>query len=385
MKPQLVRGGAGVASSVVMQRPVITEKPAGEVGGRQVYRYVLANAAGMTVEILSYGGIVRSIEFPDRSGEPRNIVLGFKALQEYVKYNPAPTLANTEAAGAYFGALVGRYANRIAGGQFEIERNDHRVPINNGTNALHGGDVGFDQKVWSPTVVRDDGVVGLRLEYLSPAGEMGFPGKLETVATYTLDNDNRLMLTFQATTDATTVLNLTNHTYWNLAGESTGTVHDQMLYINADAYLPVNEGLVPTGQILPVAETPFDFRTPTAIGERIRDGDPQLVNGHGYDHNWVLNQTSPRSLVLAATAWDPKTGRGLNVHTTQPGLQFYAGNFLNGTLIGSGEHIYRQSDGFAFETQHFPDAPNHPAFPSTELRPGEKYEETSIFELFCVR
>jgi aldose 1-epimerase len=336
----------------------------------------------MKVEILNYGGIIRSVEFPDRRGEPRNIVLGFRSLQEYVKYNPAPCPANPEGAGTYFGALIGRYANRIAAGLFQIEGSGYRVPTNDGPNALHGGDVGFDQKVWEPTVLQGDGSVGLRLVYVSPAQEMGFPGTLRAAATYWLDNDNRLTLTFEAMSDATTVLNLTNHTYWNLAGESSGTVYDQLLHINADSYTPIDERLVPSGQILPVAGAPFDFRTPMAIGQRIREGDPQLVFSRGYDHNFALNQTSPRSLVPAATAVDPSSGRGLNVLTTQPGIQFYSGNFLNGTLLGSGGQAYRQGDGFALETQHFPDAPNHPEFGSTELRPGERFEETTVFELF---
>jgi aldose 1-epimerase len=363
--------------------PVITEQPAGEVEGSPVYRYVLANGAGMKVEIFNYGGIVRSVEFPDRSGRPANIVLGFRTLPEYVKYNPAPSPVNTDGAGVYFGALIGRFANRIAGGQFAIDGACIRVPTNDGPNALHGGHVGFDQRVWRPTVVRGDDAVSLRLEYLSPAGEMGFPGALSTVATYALDNDNRLTLRFEATTDATTVLNLTNHTYWNLGGEPVGSVYDHLLYINADAYLPMGPSLVPTGRPIAVAGTAFDFREPKTIGEGARDEDPQLVYGHGYDHNWVLRQATPGELTLAATVVDPKSGRGLNVHTTQPGLQFYSGNFLDATLVGSGGHIYRQGDGFALETQHFPDAPNHPAFPSTELRAGDMYQETTIFELFC--
>jgi aldose 1-epimerase len=365
------------------RQPEVTEEPIGEVGGRPVHRYGLTNTAGMQVEIISYGGIIGSVQFPDRNGQRANIVLGFKTLEEYVKYNPVPTPANPSGAGTYFGALIGRYANRITGGRLEIDGDHHLVPINHGVNALHGGNVGFDQKVWSATVVRDELAVGLRLEYVSPDGEMGFPGTLRVVAEYSLDNHNRLELRFKATTDAPTLVNLTNHTYWNLAGEPTGTVYDQVLSINADSFTPVNEALTPTGEVAPVAGTPFDFRTPTAIGARIRQGDPQLITGLGYDHNWVLNQTRPRSMVLAATALDPGTGRGLNVHTTQPGIQFYSGNFLDGMVNGTSGRAYRQSDGFALETQHFPDSPNHPTFPSTVLRPGEIYEQATIFELFC--
>lgn len=365
--------------------PEVTEEPEGEVAGQQVNRYSLKNSCGMEVEILSYGGIVRSLLFPDREGERRNIVLGFKTLSEYVKYNPAPTAAHPEGAGTYFGALIGRYANRIAGGRLEIAGKHYRVPTNNGENALHGGDVGFDQKVWSATVIRGELVAGLRLAYVSPSGEMGFPGTLSTVVTYSLDNDNRLQLNFTASTDAPTVINLTNHTYWNLAGESTGPVYDQFLQVHADSFTPVDEALTPTGEVLAVDKTPMDFRKTTSIGERIRETYPQLTFGRGYDHNWVLKKETSRAPLLAATAVDPETGRGLNVYTTQPGLQFYSGNFLDGGLAGSGGRAYRQSDGFALETQHYPDGPNHPTFPSTALLPGQTYDETTIFELFCDR
>jgi aldose 1-epimerase len=363
--------------------PVLHDQVVGEVDGARVHQYTLANHAGMKVDVLSYGGIVKSVEFPDRNGEAANVVLGFKTIEEYVSYNPAPSVATPSGKGAYFGALIGRYANRVAGGHLDIEGAIYRVPINDGTNALHGGDVGFDQKVWSPTAVRGDGVIGVRLEHVSPAGDMGFPGTLTVSATYTLDEANRLALTFEATTDAPTVVNLTNHSYWNLAGEAAGTVYDHVLRINADGFTPVDEALVPTGEVLAVAGGPFDFCTPTAIGARIRDDWPQLRAGRGYDHNWVLNQAHPRSLVLAATVEDHVSGRRLHVHTTQPGLQFYSGNFLDGTLTGSGGRAYRQSDGFALETQHFPDAPNHPEFASTMLYPGERYHETTIFELLC--
>ena len=363
--------------------PEVRVEPAGEVRGKQVLRYFLANSAGTEVAVLTFGGIIESLQFPDRAGERRNIVLGFKTLEEYVKYNPARTAATPEGAGVYFGALIGRYANRIAAGRLEIEGQLHWVPTNDGTNALHGGDVGFDQKVWGSTVVRGHGAAGVRLEYVSPAGEMGFPGTLRVAATYTLDNDNRLELKLQAGTDAPTFLNLTNHTYWNLAGEASGVVYDQLLYLNADSYTPVDEALAPTGEILTVSGTPLDFRHPRAIGERIRDAHPQMIIAHGYDHNWVLNQARPSSLVHAATVVDPKSGRSLKVHTTQPGLQFYSGNFLNGALLGRGGSTYRQSDGFALEAQHFPGSPHWPDFPSTALLPGDSFEETIVFELTC--
>ncbi|MGD0808085.1 MAG: aldose epimerase family protein [Acidimicrobiales bacterium] len=351
--------------------------------GEEVLRYIMVNSAGTQVAILTLGGIIESLLFADRRGERRDIVLGFGSLAEYVRYNPARNAANPQGAGAYFGALVGRYANRIAGGRLEVDGQLYCVPTNDGTNALHGGDVGFDQKVWGSTVVQADGAVGVRLEYVSPSGEMGFPGTLRTVATYTLDNDNRLVLELQAETDAATFLNLTNHTYWNLAGESSGTVYDHLLYLNADFYTPVDGALAPTGEVLPVSGTPLDFRQPRTIGERIRDAHPQMTIAHGYDHNWVLGQTRPTSLLHAATVVEPKSGRALKVLTTQPGLQFYSGNFLNGALVGKRGCTYRQSDGFALEAQHFPGSPHWPDFPSTALLPGDIFEETIVFELTC--
>jgi aldose 1-epimerase len=360
----------------------ISEERAGEVGGRPVLRYRLANDAGMTVEILSYGATVQSLRVPDRDGNDANVVLGFATLREYVELNAAPTVANPGSAGVYFGSLIGRYANRLAGGHFELDGVRYEIPRNGGDNALHGGDVGFDQRVFTAAVVEGDGRVGVRLEYESPAGEMGFPGTLQTVATYLLEEENRLILEMRATTDAPTVVNLTNHSYWNLAGESSGPVLDHLLSIEAEQFLPGDEALTPTGEIRAVSGTPFDFRRPVPIGARIREPDPQLAMGHGYDHNFVLRQASPPAPVLAATALDPVSGRGLRVHTTQPGVQFYSGNFLDGSVRGSGGRLYRQSDGFALETQHFPDAPNHPGFPSTVLRPGESYEETIVYEMF---
>ncbi|MCU1494192.1 MAG: galactose-epimerase [Acidimicrobiaceae bacterium] len=361
--------------------PTITSSPVGTVHGGQVNEYTLTNANGMTVKIFNYGGIIQSITFPDRSGNPADLVLGFPTLQDYVNEDPAANPNNPGSAGVYFGALIGRYANRIAAGKFTLDGTSYQVPINNGPNALHGGTIGFDQKVWTPTVLQSDRTAALQLEYVSPNGEMGFPGTLDTIATYTLDNDNRLTLTFHATTDAPTVVNLTNHTYWNLAGESSGTVYDQKLWINADSYTPVNLVQIPTGQISPVAGTPFDFTSPTPIGQNINVDNPQLLIGQGYDLNWVLNKPAPDSLSLAARAWDPSSGRELSVYTTQPGLQFYSGNFLAGTLVGISGHIYRQSDGFALETQHFPDSPNVPSFPSTELDPGQVYSQTTVFKL----
>ncbi|HMK97211.1 MAG TPA: aldose epimerase family protein [Acidimicrobiales bacterium] len=363
----------------------VSEQAEGEVGGAPVRRFALTNANGMRAEILNYGGIIASLEFPDRAGTRANVVLGYATLGEWVHYNAAPTAYNPKGQGPYMGAIIGRVANRLGGGRFRLNGVPYQVAVNHpqDNNSLHGGDVGFDQRVWSATAEQDDASVGVRLDYVSPAGEMGFPGRLTTTAIYTLDGDNRLSLRLRATTDELTIVNLTNHTYWDLNGEGAGTIYDHLLQLNADHYTPVGEHLLPTGEILPVAGSPLDFRQLHPIGERIRESHPQLLAGHGYDHNWVVNQTSPRSLVLAATVISPASGRRLDVYTTQPGCQFYSGNFLNGTVVGSGGRAYRQSDGFALETQHFPNAPSCPGFPSIELAPGQVYDETIVFRLSC--
>jgi len=365
--------------------PTISAAPA-EMPG--VNLYTLTNCNEMVVRIFNYGGIIQSISFPDRRGRSADVTLGFPTLADYEAYNPAAYAGNTTGAGVYFGALIGRYANRIALGEFMLDGVKYQAPVNDGVNTLHGGTIGFDRRVWMPATSSGPDTVSLRLTCVSMAGEMGFPGTLTTVASYTLDNENRLTLTFHATTTADTVVNLTNHTYWNLAGESSGTVYGQMLHINANSFTPVDSTLIPTGVIEPVAGTPFDFTRPTAIGQNINGGpqfsdadNQQLLTCRGYDLNWVLNQTSPSSLILAARAWDPLSGRELSIYTTQPGLQFYSGNFLTGALVGAGGHIYRQSDGFALETQHFPNSPNQPGFPSTELTPDQTYSQTSVYQL----
>jgi aldose 1-epimerase len=365
----------------VTTAPEVTDEVIGDLGGTAIRRFTLANSSGMRVQILNYGGIVQSVEVPDRDGNVANIVLGFRTFEEYRRFNPAASPRSPDGAGVYFGALIGRYANPLADGTFRLRGRTIRVPMNGPWHALHGGAAGFDQAVWDAAVIADGGVPGVRLDYRSPDGEMGFPGTLDVTAAYTLDEESRLTLTLQACTDAPTVLNLCNHVYWNLAGEGSGSCLGQVLSIGADHYLPVNTRETPTGEIRPVAGTAFDFRTPTPIGERIRVADEQLVIGHGYDHNWVLRQSDPPSLVPAARAVDPGSGRTLVVRTTQPGLQFYSGNLLEGTLVGSGGGTYRQGDGFALEAQHYPDSPNHPGFPSTELDPGDVYRHTTVFEL----
>jgi aldose 1-epimerase len=353
------------------------------VGGGEVRSYTLANAHGMTVEILNLGGIIRRLEFPDRRGSVANIVLGLPAIDDYVERNPPPTADKPQGAGLYFGALVGRFANRLGGGRFEIEGQRYQVPANNGRNALHGGPAGFDQKLWEGEALVASDVAGVRLSTVSPDGDMGFPGTLTTVASYTLDNQNRLTLTLRASTDAPTVVNLSNHTYWNLAGEASGLIYDHVLYINADGYTPVDEELIPEGGISAVEGSAMDFRQGRPIGEAIAEPERQLLIGRGYDHNWVLNRAGRERLTLAASVFDPGSGRRLDVRTTQPGLQFYSGNFLDGSVVGSGGRAYRQSAGLALETQHFPDAPNQPLFPSTLLRPGEEYEHTTVYALSC--
>jgi aldose 1-epimerase len=361
--------------------PSATVEPFGTAAdGTPVERWTLSNG-DMTVRVLTYGGVIQTLEVPDAHGDVENVVLGFADLAGYVENNnPGP----------YFGALIGRYGNRIAGGTFELDGETHQLPLNNGPNTLHGGPEGFDTNVWEATYVSDDDVAALQLELVSPDGDQGFPGTLTTTVTYTVDADSRLAVHYEATTDATTVVNLTQHTYWNLAGEGSGSIYDHELQIDASGYTPVDETLIPTGEVAPVEGTPFDFREPTAIGERIRENDQQLLYGQGYDHNWALDREddgaregsdSEDALEEAAVLHDPDSGRTLTITTTEPGLQFYSGNFLDGTLVGTGGSIYRQGDGLALETQHFPDSPNQPGFPSTTLLPGEVYDSTTVFEL----
>jgi aldose 1-epimerase len=350
-----------------MSRSGVTQEFFGRVGDTDVHRYTLAWPGGITVRVLDYGGVLQSLDAPDRQGRSGNVVLGFPALEHYV--------ANNEpgAARVFLGALIGRYANRIARGTFTLDGTVHQVPVNNGKNSLHGGPSGFDTKVWSATVIED----GVRLTLVSPDGDQGYPGRLTTEVTYRLTDPGRLSITYRATTDAPTVVNLTNHTYWNLAGE--GNVYGHSLRLNASRFLPTDETLIPAGDPLPVEGSPFDFRQATEIGARIEAPDPQLEIGHGYDHNWVLDRDS--ALSLAAQVHEPLSGRRLTMWTTEPGLQFYSGNFLTSDLTGTSGQPYCQGAGFALEAQHFPDSPNRPDFPSTTLRPGETYHQETVFEL----
>ncbi|QIJ62389.1 aldose epimerase family protein [Streptomyces sp. JB150] len=333
--------------------------------GTKVHRWTLENG-GTRLKVLSYGGIVQSLELPDRRGRYANVSLGFDTIEDYVSSSP------------YFGALIGRYGNRIAQGRFTLDGTEYRLSVNDGENSLHGGAQGFDKRVWDVEPFTRGSDVGLRLSYTSADGEMGYPGTLRTRVTYTLTRAGDWRIDYAATTDEPTVCNLTSHVYFNLAGEGSGTVYDHELSIAASRYTPVDAGLIPTGELAKVAGTPFDFRRAKTVGEDIRDAHQQVLYGQGFDHNWVLDKGITGRPEHVATLRDPRSGRTLRIATTEPGLQFYSGNFLDGTLVGSGGRVYRQGDALCLETQHFPDSPNQPSFPSTVLRPGQTYRSTTV-------
>jgi aldose 1-epimerase len=345
----------------------IAAKPFGTTSqGEKVTQYTLTNAKGASVSIITYGGIVTSLKVTDRNGKLADVVLGFKSLSEYEKKSP------------YFGCLVGRYGNRIAKGEFTLEGQTYHLATNNNGQSLHGGLMGFDKVVWNAVPAETRQGPSLKLTYVSKDGEEGYPGNLSVTATYTLTNKNELKLVFRAKTDKATVVNLTHHSYFNLAGQGSGDILGHVVTIHADKYTPVDQVLIPTGKIAQVKGTPFDFRKPTAIGARINAENPQLKNGKGYDHNWEADKL-PGHLGLIAKVEEPKSGRVMEVISTEPGVQFYSGNFLDGTLIGKGGKVYGFRNGFCFEPQHFPDSPNHKSFPSTVLRPGETYRNTIIY------
>lgn len=324
----------------------------------------LANRTGMTVRVMTYGGIIVSLEVPDRGGTPGDVVLGYDSLAGYLGDSP------------YFGAIVGRYGNRIAKGRFTLNGTEYQLATNNGPNHLHGGVRGFDKVVWAAEPFQGQSGVGVRLTHTSPDGDEGYPGTLRASVTYTLTDRNELIVDYEATTDRATLVNLTQHSYFNLAG--SGNILDHVLTIAADRMTPVDSTLIPTGDLAPVEGTPFDFRTPHMIGARIDDDDMQLRYGGGYDHNFVLNRHGPE-LLLAARLEDLASGRTLEVRTTEPGVQFYSGNFLGGSVTGKGGTVYPQRGGLCLETQHYPDSPNHPEFPSTILEPGETYRSRTVW------
>lgn len=348
--------------------PKITKASFGKMkDGKEISVYTLVNEKGNKVRITNYGAKIVSIEVPDKAGKLADVTLGYKSGEEWLKGDP------------YFGAIVGRYANRIAKGRFTLDSVEYKLALNNGANSLHGGPTGCHSQLWNAEVITQDKYPSLKLTYHSPDMEEGYPGNLDITVIYTWTADNALKINYEATSDKNTICNLTNHVYFNLKGEGNGDILDHEVMINADAFTPVDTTLIPTGELRPVKGTPFDFLTPTAVGKRINDKYEQLITGKGYDHNWVLN-TKNSITVLAASAYEPASGRLLEVYTTEPGVQFYTGNFLKGDQIGKTGKPYNFRNGMCFEAQVFPDTPNHPTFPSCVLKKGEKYTQTTIYK-----
>jgi len=360
--------GLALAQSTTKHSPGVEQKPFGTRDGRPVNLYTLTNANGVEVTTMNYGGIILSIRVPDRKGQFADVVLGHETLEGYLPNPP------------YIGAIVGRYANRIANGTFTLDGKTYTLPKNDGPNTLHGGvDKTFNKVVWNSEALK--GKAGVGYTYLSKDGDDGFPSNVKVKVTYTLTDNNELVIDYEATADKATPINLSQHSYFNLSGEGNGDILNHELMLNADRFTPVDKNLIPTGELRPVKGTPLDFTSPTRIGARIDDGYDQIVLGHGYDHNWVINRKSKDdNLVLAARMYEPTSGRVLEVSTTQPGVQFYTGNFLDGTVTGKHGHVYKRRYGFCLETQHFPDSPNHPDFPSTILRPGQTFHQKTVFK-----
>jgi len=357
-----------LAGTVVLGASVTKTTTSSRFQGTPVDEVTLKNRRGVELHAISYGGIITSLKVPDRAGKPGDIVLGFDKPESYWADPPPP----------FFGAIVGRYGNRIGKGKFTLDGKPYSLATNNGVNHLHGGNKGFDKVLWA--IATKDAPEGSQAIFsrTSKDGEEGYPGNLQVRVTYTLTEKNELIVDYHATTDKATPVNLTQHSYFNLAGEGSGDILGHQLTIDADRYTPVDDTLIPTGELAPVQGTPFDFRQPTAIGARIDQDNPQLKNGKGYDHNWVLTRKGT-GLQHAARLTDPKSGRTMDVATTEPGLQFYSGNFLDGTIKGKGGHVYAHRSGLCLETQHFPDSPNKPKFPSTILQPGKAYESRTVF------
>ena len=357
-----------LAGTVVLGASVTKTTTSSKFQGTPVDEVTLKNSHGVELHAISYGGIITSLKVPDRAGKPGDVVLGFDKPESYWADPPPP----------FFGAIVGRYGNRIGKGKFTLDGKPYSLATNNGVNHLHGGNKGFDKVLWA--IATKDAPEGSQAIFsrTSKDGEEGYPGNLQVRVTYTLTEKNELIVDYHATTDKATPVNLTQHSYFNLAGEGSGDILGHQLTIDADRYTPVDDTLIPTGELAPVQGTPFDFRQPTAIGARIDQDNPQLKNGKGYDHNWVLTRKGT-GLQHAARLTDPKSGRTMDVATTEPGLQFYSGNFLDGTIKGKAGHVYAHRSGLCLETQHFPDSPNKPKFPSTILQPGKAYESRTVF------
>jgi len=362
----LIIAGPALAQASKRHEQAVQQKLFGTHDGRPITLYTLTNANGVEVDAMNYGGIIVSIRVPDRKGQFADIVLGHENLEGYTPNPP------------YLGAIVGRYANRIANGTFTLEGKAYTLPKNDGPNTLHGGvDKTFNKVVWDGEALK--GKPGVTFTYLSKDGDDGWPGNLKVRVTYTLTNDNELVIDYEATTDKATPINLSQHSYFNLAGEGNGDILNHELTLNAERFTPVDKNLIPTGELRPVKGTPLDFTKSTRVGERIDSDYEQIVLGHGYDHNWVINRKGD-GLTLAARMYEPTSGRVLEVSTTQPGVQFYTGNFLDGSVTGKKGHVYKRRYGFCLETQHFPDSPNHPDFPNTVLRPGETFRQKTVFK-----
>jgi aldose 1-epimerase len=349
-------------TATLTAKTIVHKRPFGRTAeGAPVEVYSLADDK-IEVRVITYGGIIVSLRAPDRKGKLDDVVLGVDSVEKYVTQT------------AHFGGIIGRYANRIAHGTFELDGHTYHIPKNDGDNALHGGTRGFDKVVWAAKQIPD----GIELTYVSKDGEQGFPGTLATTVRYTLTGE-ALRIEYSAITDKDTVLNLTNHSYFNLKGQGNGDVLGHVLKIDASRFTPVDANLIPTGELKSVEGTPLDFRTPHALGERIDADDPQLRLGHGYDHNFVVDH-EPNQLAEAAEMYEPTTGRILRVLTTEPGVQLYTGNFLDGTITGKEGRVYNRRYAFCLETQHFPDSPNHPSFPTTELKPGQEFHSVTVFQ-----
>ncbi len=357
--------GAASAGAATISKAAFGKAP----NGSAIDIYTLKNKSGMEARVMTFGGTLVSLKTPDKKGVMDDIVLGFDTLDGYVSHT-----------GLFFGATIGRYANRIGAAKFTLDGKEFKLAPNNNGNSLHGGPGGFDRCVWTARELPDG---GLELTYLSKDGEEGYPGNLKVTTTYHLTDNDELRIDYAATTDKATVLNLTNHSYFNLKGAGNGDVLGHQVMIDSSRYTPTDKGLIPTGELRNVAGTPFDFRKSTAIGARIDQKDEQLVFAGGYDHNWILN--APPTLQHAVTeVFEPESGRVVTVATTEPGIQFYTGNFLDGTVKGKGGKVYIKRSALTLETQHYPDSPNHPAFPTTVLRPGQQFQSTTVFK-FLVR